>query len=56
MERPVCNQSTVGPVMCAVSPLGTDRKFDIVNIDNRYWHLHGGYLKPDVFVDPPPEY
>ena len=33
MERPVCNQSTVGPVMCAVSPLGTDRKFDIVNID-----------------------
>ena len=33
MERPVCNQSTVGPVKCAVSPLGTDRKFDIVNID-----------------------
>jgi len=33
MERPVCKLSTVGPVMCAVSPLGTDRKFDIVNID-----------------------
>ena len=33
MQRPVCINCTVGPVTSAVSPLGTDRKFDIVNID-----------------------